>query len=94
MKHTPGPWKVTCLIPESYRVFPEGDTQYQTKTPTEMFANARLIAAAPDLLDALKAALLEFDCECDEYSTPSEIYVQTINAMKSAISKAEGDNHG
>jgi hypothetical protein len=60
-KHTPGPWTVNdqvaredCLYIEAARVGVA--TVYSDNTPTvdESRANARLIAAAPDMLAALK----------------------------------------
>lgn len=73
-KHTPGPWEIA---PGSeYRVMwasrtPEGeiadcgvicDTASNLKTRTrENAANARLIAAAPEMYDALKAMLNSSD---------------------------------
>lgn len=59
-KHTPGPWtqgktnpcNVSANSALVCRTFPRG--QYNTDSAE---ANARLIAAAPDLLDALKDAL-------------------------------------
>lgn len=49
-ERTPGPWEVECVLPELYTIHPE------TKSPDEMIANARLIAAAPDLLEAARVA--------------------------------------
>lgn len=59
MKHTPGPWKIiegsTCLHVESEdRAFSTGCLCFRDADP---WANARLIAAAPNLLAALKATL-------------------------------------
>ena len=51
---------------------------------TEATANARLLAAAPDLLDALKG-MLEYFCEngYDDYSD-----TETVQAARAAIAKA------
>ena len=50
-------------------------------------ANARLIAAAPDLLDALQAALrvIYNVCDIDEYAKP-------IEKICAAIEKATGES--
>ena len=75
MKHTPGPWEIDtdtrpaeiCTI---HGVTPQGEDGQGwvyvrgalgrwDDTPKERMANARLIAAAPDLLAALDALLLD-----------------------------------
>ncbi len=57
-KHTPGPWHVgnsgrflICTLTQKVKVY--ADEMVHTDAPTD----ARLIAAAPDLLDALIALL-------------------------------------
>jgi len=63
MKHTPGPWTVTdkgvrdsggyiCFIPETTHY--EGQDERYVKEVAERHANARLIAAAPELLETLQ----------------------------------------
>jgi hypothetical protein len=93
-KHTAGPWAVapmdsdaTVICPDGRR-FMVGDTIYHP----ENRANARLIAAAPDLLDALRALLSRYvglvNCgDCGNWNPEMEPEVQTARA---AISKAEG----
>ena len=59
-----------------------------TIPPSEQKANARLIAAAPDLLDALKLMLAEcFDEERDDAT------IHAVAQARAAIAKAEG-RHG
>lgn len=62
MKHTPGPWeydgKFTVGIPHQ-----KGDTYFRTNPE-----DARLIAAAPELLSAVELAIDQFkdsECGCD-----------------------------
>jgi hypothetical protein len=60
MTHTPGPWKVKSRDATSHRVIGGGGTIATiittSKHPPEVkLANARLIAAAPQLLEALQA---------------------------------------
>lgn len=57
-KHTPGPWFVDRLSEHGYLLVKPvgGQVVAQIDPVEEEEANARLIAAAPDLLDALKAA--------------------------------------
>ncbi len=74
-KHTPGPWKReirSVLIPIAPYEWAEA---YGGS-----IANARLIAAAPDLLEALKGVLRVADRKTDEF-----------DAARAAIAKAEGE---
>ena len=55
--HTPGPWRV--LFPGIYDVenpYPIAKVHKTERNGPEIDANARLIAAAPDMLEALEAA--------------------------------------
>lgn len=95
--HTPGPWTVNedtgeieahCMVLGNVygaEDFPccEDDEGLQ-----ECKANALLIAAAPDLLEALKDVLDAFDClgECD---CEGSSLCAVCNAQN-AIAKAEG----
>lgn len=101
--HTPGPWKVngsyarkTSNYDKTYRLAVLGPTQ-KTGTPTTAYgvgdtsdearANANLIAAAPDLLRALKDALVEIEVNHDGIGA----VVDVLEAQgRAAIEKAEG----
>lgn len=93
--HTPGPWKATynkkfdwwtihhtgqCNFGETSTVCHVKDFQ-----PDHKEADAHLIAAAPDLIDALKAVFAPGgwthadDCQCD-----------VCVKVRAAIAKAEG----
>jgi hypothetical protein len=92
MKHTPGPWSsqdrekqvfvplksVDCERIGFYVGFVNGHLQQ------EAAANARLIAAAPDLLEALKALEVLFS-PCVRDSTQAD----WIDRARAAIKKAE-----
>jgi hypothetical protein len=87
-QHTPGPWSVVeDRVPSSLEIFADKsaicECWRRADVATEM-ANARLIAAAPELLDALNAMIDEFEgCYADADPT-------LINA-KAAIAKATGE---
>ena len=96
MKHTPGPWRS-----EKYCVW-AGDkyiagTQTGIGEPQE--ANARLIAAAPELHEWLKVAtewmewwLGEDYCDCEEghHTCGKHERDKELKLMQAAIAKAEG----
>ena len=90
--HTPGPWVVNALPSDPYVVFGggihgNGEPRQICVTANGFFgcdesiANARLIAAAPDLLAALVAVLNDF---------PGTKNART-EAARSAIAKATGE---
>lgn len=94
MKHTPGPW--------TYRKNPmrdDGWFAYEANGKTLLFgqvsdADARLIAAAPELLEACKFAVVApiFKCRCtiedDSLIVCAECQVKSV--LENAIAKAEG----
>ena len=79
-EHTPGPWNVL----DGWTIWGAGDhrlkqlAEVETAFP-EHEANARLMAAAPDMLAALKAAVAFEDL-------PPERHLRMLDA----IAKAEG----
>ena len=65
-KHTPGPWVTDSDTGREYVLAPpldenEGGATIICSMGLESEANTRLIAAAPDLLEALDAALAQID---------------------------------
>ena len=94
-KHTPGPWQVSggrrsdALY--GHGVGPDGGgyvamVTYSDRTAADhlaSLADARLIASAPEMLDALKAWSLD-------HSALGRLTVETAAKMRAAISKAEG----
>jgi hypothetical protein len=81
-KHTPGPWHIDPIKAHANgnrRIMAEQCTPVAV-VPEHLAADARLISAAPDLLDALKQAVkLNGFREFNDH----------IPAMKAAIAKAE-----
>ena len=94
MTHTKGPWILRCdriFGPKNVYIADVLDFTPKSKRLEEAAANARLIAAAPDLLEQLKVAL-----QCIEYCRKVHPDVQSgtgtpVEAfIKDAIAKAEG----
>ena len=96
IKHTPGPWhyvKRTCgdggsgtvTGPDNRSIMACNNSVDRTKE--EKLANARLIAAAPDLLEALREAadILSANCDCGDCG-PCNIERRDL----AAIAKAQG----
>lgn len=87
MNHTPGPWEVLPTNAKSY-VIAGDDGTYDVAIVRDIgkhnnAANARLIAAAPELLQALKA--LTFASRHD-VSMMTELWAEACVA----VNKAEG----
>ena len=87
-KHTPGPWSVAETRHKYDTLIrnrdndPVASTNFAGYSPKTAAANARLIAAAPDLL----AACREFVAKVDRGEARSRF---TYARMKDAIAKAE-----
>ena len=82
-KHTPGPWVKDMNEVYGPENLPVADCN--GRTVQECNANARLIAASPDLLEALEGLVLEKD-----YPGMSEPERQLHQAARAAIAKATG----
>jgi hypothetical protein len=97
MSHTPGPWKVARSSGDGKRIFVQSDLDRDnwhccrcevdsddcdSKTAK---ANAILIAAAPELLDACKGLMDLLTDEASEVK-PGPVYEAAANAIR----KAEG----
>jgi len=96
MTHTPGPWRIDDIQVEDWRVnisSPESNiacAYHQTDDPSnaddECLANARLIAAAPELY----AALVECLTMNDKGGNTREDFDRWERKARAAIAKAEG----
>lgn len=97
-KHTPGPWKLETVRTSIGVCHKIGDLGSSTKLTSaclyddcysdkprdlQLLADARLIAAAPELLAALKAAQLEL-----LQTKPSEYTHEVLDKIAAAIAKA------
>lgn len=100
--HTPGPWVVLscegtspiyrgiiCTVEQSERLTAVAAGDGRTAFPDEWSANARLIAAAPDLLEALKALRLQA-LQSNVNSAANEWGREALEMANDAISRAEG----
>ena len=94
-QHTPGPWRSEQIWPERYDEFVEhvsivGSDGHEVANAWEI-ANGRLIAAAPELLDAARridAWLAEID---RPFSGGKAItFGDDVRALRAAIANAEG----
>ena len=95
MKHTPGPWERCALHVAKGNIvvascYKDNDTSVmqRPKGNGECLANARLIAAAPDLLEACKAVLLWAKTPGNHGGNP--YCHEFVKLAVSAIKKAEG----
>ena len=100
-KHTPGPWqyRATGFYQNPFKILAPRRTGAVANIPHstiardgEQEANAQLIAAAPDLLEALTAvtACLRGFSGHDDFGPLDD---EAVNAALAAIAKAKGPNH-
>lgn len=89
-KHTPGPWEAD-QVGQVWGKINNRDVRVADMGSFNMNANARLIAAAPELLEACRhaEAILGRIIEGKEWGAIEE-YADTVRA---AIAKAEGRDH-
>ena len=88
--YTPGPWKAeegshACFIwgPGEFLLDREIATTRRTDISYEFTANARLIAAAPAMYEALKQASAYFD---------HDEHYPVVSVIDAALAQAEGRN--
>lgn len=95
-KHTPGPWStgegkahIVIYAPDGYAV--ADAMTYHGKRQADTEANARLIAAAPDLLAVLRTAVknLEFAVHALQAPKPSAIREDLADAI-ALLARIEG----
>ena len=95
-KHTKGPWFCPTPLHGTFYVearidggmLQEVASCGPTAEPSQQAANARLLAAAPELLEALKLALEYWRHRQQRYKNRSPVWVQ---AARAAITKATGE---
>lgn len=87
VKHTPGPWQIEdhgSLYVSTMHPVPVFELVPLVGLPDEHRANARLIAAAPELLEAAKRLEAEFGLALNKKT------MEAVHFARSAIAKAEG----
>ena len=90
--HTPGPWHVEHHIGDWFLITPRNhiiaETASTSVAPTysQQSANARLIAAAPELLEALEDALNTIKALDEDYDERG-----SYRRGEAAIAKAKGE---
>lgn len=96
-EHTEGPWAIVTRtgpreVTLQRRHWEIGQQELPHRGVGIAFgdteANARLIAAAPELLDALKQALVVMESVAETHGYDTE--VGAVPAARAAIAKAEG----
>ena len=100
-KHTPGPWTADKLQDrDTFNIFANGfvsamcqvsrmENSTRSTSGNETAANARLIAAAPDLLEALQD-LFGADMEHVLMGDGKDDQIEAIAKARAAIAKATG----
>ena len=106
-KHTPGPWVIEYLdwaqkgyvfiSAEDHGALAQvvwlmEDDELMGRNSPENEANAHLIAAAPELLEALQSFAKVMDESCDYPDTSGELQrlCEAANEARAAIAKATG----
>jgi len=100
--HTPGPWGFDVIkdeagIPDEYVVYGNhpsdldeiADIKY-SEVEGRQRANAALIAAAPELLEALKVAREWMGSDAPKYQNGAHVLKDAQKLVDRVISKAEG----
>ncbi len=89
--HTPGPWFVFDdeIVAEHSDTHVADVALMDGFNPTEWQANMRLIAAAPELLDAARLAVDAIEQTRDEFGLKLAAEKASL-ALRAAIAKAEG----
>jgi len=103
-QHSPGPWSVNNHL---YIKAPNGYTVAQVKLPSGRVGimgdtyrhNARLIAAAPDLLETLKGCLPKNVCLTnrnvrDDVIVPIDVTMGELRQIAAVVAKATGASNG
>jgi len=89
-QHTPGPWQIHPNRNWAVSTLTDADGAVDLIAECGFIEDARLIAAAPELLTALEALLTEFESRValvDELTPPESL---AMHYAQDAIAKAKG----
>lgn len=99
-KHTPGPWVLSLVCGGNYTLLPESHKKHPSHAIASIHenhgernaANAALIAAAPELLEAAKFALSLLEISEVYFAAERQAGAgkSTEDLIRAAIAKAEG----
>ena len=98
MPHTPGPWQIIVNKHGQYDIVATSKTDGiafidKRNDPDEERANAYLIAAAPEMLEALEELRRWFDDNVSTYEPHcSPEYAAMWRRVRNAIAKAKGEH--
>ena len=96
IKHTPGPWRfMTDTTGQYLAVFAQqGGTKVICPVKIADAGHAHLIAAAPDLLEALRETIEDLEARWDMNDPRTNPGIrQCVERGRAAIAKAEGSTH-
>ena len=88
-QHTPGPWSIYFNSQDDLvirKMFPDGQESHSIARCHSGAANARLIAAAPELLEALQ----RLSAQCERLRLPGETESDAERTARAVIDKATG----
>lgn len=93
--HTPGPWEIDDAAFDGLDIVsPQGRVAMlndgEPGEDTSIWANARLIAAAPDMLAALEA-LMRWETSALDAEQAAALMDEVCDMARAAIAKAKGE---
>lgn len=99
-KHTPGPWHIPSHLSGADGIGPKDGYEIITccccgsiggDSKEQEIANARLIVAAPELLEALENLVLQIQDHNYGIKSPAQYETNAFVAARAAIAKAKGE---
>ncbi len=97
--HTPGPWILSACSRHGFVIWAESGDESVVQTvddygrigPIDSESNARLISAAPELLDALERGLPSIEHCYHTNDDPTGALWDAVVRARAAIAKAKGE---
>lgn len=88
-KHTPGPWRISNVLSNRLQIGVKGEEIAALQYGENKEANAHLIAAAPEMLEALHLAVGHLE-QRQVLDGVKSHRTNTLKVLNAAIAKAEG----